>query len=523
MDNYRRFLRQRFACGVSTPPLPFISVVVPAHNEEQYLPHCLRSFMAQEYGGQYEVIVVDNVSTDGTAEVARSFGAKVISCPRKGVVYARQAGAMAAAGEIVVQADADTVYPSDWLCRVAQHFVSHPNTVALAGDIAYIRAPSWTRLFHLLHHIVNAISLFFTRNAYLNYASNFAFRRRAFLHAGGYEVSLPYCGDEHAFLMRLRRVGKVDYDRGLMALTSARRQHGGACRFLFVQFLYHSVCSYLVFKAFRRSSRAPRPAQPRVRQPALLSRRLSMWALVPLLVTAVFVYGYFSPTSTLFGKVYASIPAPRTMPASISHDVPRRKLVALTFDDGPNGIYTEQVLDILQRYGVRATFFVVGQNVEYYPELVQRIKAEGHVLGNHSYSHKAFVELKPGAYEKEVAAAQKTIERVAGVKPKLFRPPFGRKTPWELDYVRKKGLITVTWTVSANDPHASSPQVIAQRIIQRTHPGAIILLHDGNENRHNADRTKTVAALPQIIEALQAQGYNFVTVDELLGTSPYLK
>src|SRR3990170_4121965 len=123
-----------------------ISVVIPAFNEEKLFPQCLESLKNQNYAGKCEVIVVDNASTDSTARVAGEFGAKVVFCPRRGVVYARQAGAQVASGDIIVQGDADTVYPKDWLSRIARHFVSHPRSVALAGSFVYKNPPRWARL-----------------------------------------------------------------------------------------------------------------------------------------------------------------------------------------------------------------------------------------------------------------------------------------------------------------------------------------------------------------------------------------
>jgi peptidoglycan/xylan/chitin deacetylase (PgdA/CDA1 family) len=122
-----------------------------------------------------------------------------------------------------------------------------------------------------------------------------------------------------------------------------------------------------------------------------------------------------------------------------------------------------------------------------------------------------------------VDLAQAAIYNVTGVRPHLFRPPYGRKTPWELEYVKRKGLVTVTWSVSANDPHKPPSDAITEKVLHAARPGAIILLHDGNGIKHGADRSRTVAALPQIIESLKAQGYTFVTVPEVLGISPYIE
>lgn len=227
-----------------------------------------------------------------------------------------------------------------------------------------------------------------------------------------------------------------------------------------------------------------------------------------MVISGTLVYGFFVPTSEAFGKVYY---------ASKIHE----KVVALTFDDGPNEPYTSQILDILHQYDVKATFFVVGRNVEYYPETTRRIIAEGHVVGNHSWNHSA-VQPIVDRRDLDLARSQRAIKQVAGVEPHLFRPPFGRKTPWEMKQLRKQDMVVVTWSVSANDPRQPPPSVIAGRVVKRTKSGAIILLHDGNETIHGGNRTNTVAALPLIIEILTREGYTFVTVPELLKVDPYL-
>jgi peptidoglycan/xylan/chitin deacetylase (PgdA/CDA1 family) len=250
---------------------------------------------------------------------------------------------------------------------------------------------------------------------------------------------------------------------------------------------------------------------PLVRTPARLAASVSLAIIVSL-----FSYGYAAPGAQVFGKVYYT---------SKTSD----KVVALTFDDGPNEPYTSQILDILDSYGVKATFFVVGKNVELYPETVRRIVAEGDVLGNHTYSHKANHAVTVGG-DNDIELAQEAIFNVTGFKPHLYRPPHGKKSPWELKYLKREELVEVTWSAAANEAHdellfgASVPEEVAKEIISKAKPGRIILLHDGYGTNHGdakSDKSLTVKVLPSIIEELQKEGYRFVNVPELLDIPAY--
>jgi peptidoglycan/xylan/chitin deacetylase (PgdA/CDA1 family)/glycosyltransferase involved in cell wall biosynthesis len=487
-----------------------ISVVIPAFNEEKFLARCLESLRNQDYEGVYEIIVVDNGSNDNTVQTARSFGVRVISCPQRGTVRARDAGFKSSSGETIVQADADTVYPADWLSRIDRHFSSHPEAIAVAGDVVYTGSPFWARPLQFFRRLINRLSFRFLGKTPFCLAAVFAFRRQALLKAGGYNINLPFIGDEHDVLVRLSKVGKIVYDGHLLAETSSRRFTGRMWQFLLVDMFYGTIVEQIWFRVTGRSLTRTR-ACPRAEHAG--QRRFFLrhaWSLATTcIIVGILGWGYFSPSSDVFGNTYARAASPE-------------KVIALTFDDGPNEPYTSQILDILSAHGVKATFFVIGKNVEYYPDVAKRIVAEGHVLGNHSYTHRPLTEFDVPDYS-ELDRAQNVIYETTGVRPRLFRPPYGRKTPWELEYVKKKGLITVTWSVSANDPHKPPPETIENRIVHQVRPGAIILLHDGNGTQHGSDRSRTVEALPKIIESLQAQGYTFVTVPELLEVSPYIE
>jgi len=183
------------------------------------------------------------------------------------------------------------------------------------------------------------------------------------------------------------------------------------------------------------------------------------------------------------------------------------------------------ILDVLAGYDVKATFFLVGSNVERYPDTARRILNEGHVIGNHSYRHNANHALSNFG-SKEAVRAQEAIYRVTGVYPSLYRPPHGRTSPWQLFDIRQARMATVTWDVTTAELNGRSAEVMARDVVNKTRPNSIILLHDGygtasSSEDIRADKSKTVEVVEIIIERLLDMGYSFVTVSELLDIPPY--
>lgn len=186
------------------------------------------------------------------------------------------------------------------------------------------------------------------------------------------------------------------------------------------------------------------------------------------------------------------------------------KLVALTFDDGPSPINTPQVLEILSRYGIRATFFLLGRELHSHPQIAQNIVEAGHAVGNHTWHHR-YANAEEAIARAEIEDTKTEIQNTLGVQTNLFRPPGGRLKNGLADYALRSGETVVIWSVQSNDWEARSSEEIVQNVLGAISPGSIVLMHDGG-----GDRSKTIAALPQIIEALQAEGYRFVTVPEIV-------
>jgi peptidoglycan/xylan/chitin deacetylase (PgdA/CDA1 family) len=225
-----------------------------------------------------------------------------------------------------------------------------------------------------------------------------------------------------------------------------------------------------------------------------------------ILVGSMFLVRAEQPEAQSFGAVLARVRA----------DQP---LVALTFDDGPS-IYTAQVLDTLAEYDIKATFFLIGRNVERYPELARRELAEGHAVGNHTYSHPMWAAIEDSRHlERELEGGALAIQRATGFRPTLFRPPHGWRSPWMVQLACRDGYTVVTWSVSPDDWRRPPAQVIANRVLQQVRPGMIVLLHDGLDMRVSPPMRNTLDALPALIEGLRAKGYRLVTVPELMRLS----
>jgi chitin deacetylase len=186
------------------------------------------------------------------------------------------------------------------------------------------------------------------------------------------------------------------------------------------------------------------------------------------------------------------------------------KVVALTFDDGPWPDNTTQILDVLRENNIKATFFVVGQAVQAFPQLLQQVVKEGHAIGNHTWSH-SYHNFSPEGAKNEIERTAAIVYETTGVKTSLFRPPGGFMHNGVVDYAKQRDYAIVMWSADSNDYRRPPVPTFLHSVLSSTGPGGIILMHDGG-----GDRTQTVKALPELIADLKQQGYRFVTVAELL-------
>lgn len=196
------------------------------------------------------------------------------------------------------------------------------------------------------------------------------------------------------------------------------------------------------------------------------------------------------------------------------------KVVALTFDDGPDEDFTPKVLAVLREKGIKAAFFCVGARVRLAPDVVKQIADEGHLLGNHSFTHAMWINF--GLHRRltdEIEQCNAAIHEAAGATPTLYRAPHGFKNPALGDVLRKLGMTAVGWQIRGFDAVDGNAARIATRIVGGAKPGGVIALHDGAGLQGTEDRGATLAALPVIIDGLRARGFKLARLDEVLGLS----
>jgi peptidoglycan/xylan/chitin deacetylase (PgdA/CDA1 family) len=228
-------------------------------------------------------------------------------------------------------------------------------------------------------------------------------------------------------------------------------------------------------------------------------------------------YGAAYPRSQLFGRTVCRTNSPRKL--------------ALTFDDGPNPAITPKLLDLLDRYKARATFFVIGKHARECPDLLKETAARGHLIGNHTDAHPNLFWLKPDQITVELRCCNYSIIAATGAPPRWFRPPFGTRNPWVVPVARELKQRVVMWTLIPGDWHATSSEWLIPRmeaIAKRAQrnlraagaapggatTGDILCLHDGSHRQLNADRLPTLAALEHWLPRWRDLGLEFVTIDD---------
>lgn len=189
------------------------------------------------------------------------------------------------------------------------------------------------------------------------------------------------------------------------------------------------------------------------------------------------------------------------------------KQIALTFDDGPDTKYTPKILDILKQHKVKATFFLVGRQIDLHPDIVKRIVDEGHVIGNHSWGHQQLNKLNAEDIKHDLDKTDQLFQKILGTAPKLFRAPYGAVSDTLKDEVKSSGREMIGWSVDTRDWAGESPEDMMKTVRRQMGPGGIVLMHSFGGKNGKLDNT--VELLPKLIRELQDDGYSIVTVPEL--------
>lgn len=230
--------------------------------------------------------------------------------------------------------------------------------------------------------------------------------------------------------------------------------------------------------------------------------------LLPVLaagVAAAVAAGYQSmaPTGQWFGRAF--------------HGLPRgSKQIALTFDDGPNDPHTLHLLDVLSKHNVHATFFMIGRYVRQRPDIALEVKNRGHVIGNHTFTHPVLTFKSAREVRDELVQCSEALTAAVGEHSNLFRPPFGARRPGVFQLTRRLGLEPIMWNVTGYDWSAPSADYIEKKVTARLRGGSVVLLHDGGHKVFGADRSNTVKAVDALLTRYRAEGYEFVTIPEMI-------
>jgi peptidoglycan/xylan/chitin deacetylase (PgdA/CDA1 family) len=221
-------------------------------------------------------------------------------------------------------------------------------------------------------------------------------------------------------------------------------------------------------------------------------------------------YHAMSPQSQVYG---------RTFVGNRGVNRPQRREIALTFDDGPNDPYTFQLLEILAQRQVKATFFMIGKYVDRRPDIARAVVDQGHAIGNHTYTHPNLIFQSRWQLRDEISRCDRALRDAIGDRrTKLFRPPFGARRPATLRTVRAMSLTPVMWNVTGFDWNAQSSESIERHVTTKISGGDVVLLHDGGHLRFGTDRSFTVQATERVIDRHLGEGYQFVTIPEMMET-----
>ncbi|HEX7895147.1 MAG TPA: polysaccharide deacetylase family protein [Terriglobales bacterium] len=217
-------------------------------------------------------------------------------------------------------------------------------------------------------------------------------------------------------------------------------------------------------------------------------------------------YQSMAPTGQWFGRAFCRMPR-------------GSKQIALTFDDGPNDPHTLNLLDVLSKHNVPTTFFMVGRYVRQRPDIALEVHKRGHVIGNHTFTHAYLTFESAKSVREQLTRCREAITGAVGEHSNLFRPPWGARRPAVFRVARQLGLQPVMWSVTGFDWEAPPAEYIEKKVTARIRGGDVVLLHDGGHKAFGADRSNTVKAVDALIARYKSEGYEFVSIPEMMDLS----
>jgi peptidoglycan/xylan/chitin deacetylase (PgdA/CDA1 family) len=222
--------------------------------------------------------------------------------------------------------------------------------------------------------------------------------------------------------------------------------------------------------------------------------------------TAAVLAGYqcMAPTGQWYGRTFTGVKT-------------GTKQLALTYDDGPNDPHTLRLMEVLSKHDVRATFFLIGRYLKQRPDIARELVQAGHVVGNHTFSHPNLVFASVRETTMQLRDCEGALADTVGEHSRLFRPPFGGRRPGTLKIARALGLEPVMWNVTGWDWKGKAAEYVEKKVSQQIRGGDVILLHDGSHQSFGADRSQTVIATDRLIARYKSEGYEFLTVPEMMG------
>jgi peptidoglycan/xylan/chitin deacetylase (PgdA/CDA1 family) len=217
-------------------------------------------------------------------------------------------------------------------------------------------------------------------------------------------------------------------------------------------------------------------------------------------------YQSMAPTGQWYGKTFTGLPR-------------GSRQIALTYDDGPNDPHTLRLLEVLARHGVQATFFLIGRYVQQRPDIAREIIQAGHAVGNHTFTHPLLTFKSDTEIRQQLSECRAALQDAIGEPSNLFRPPFGGRRPAVLRVARELGLEPIMWNVTGYDWNAPPAAVIERKVAKQIRGGDVILLHDGGHKQMGADRSQTVIATDHLLVRYKSEGYEFVTIPQMMANS----